>query len=109
MEEFNIKDNKGNVFSAEKLLLEGQRAYNKKDYELALRYYNAIIEYYPDDKKNVAWAYYEIGYVYYIQEDYEDAKNYFTIVINNYPDQKDACALAGYILSKIQSDSDNNT
>ena len=34
--------------------------------------------------KDVAWAYYEIGFCYYYQNKYEEALEYFDIVINNF-------------------------
>ena len=34
--------------------------------------------------KDVAWAYYEIGFCYYYQKKYEEALKYFDIVLNNF-------------------------
>ncbi len=101
--EYNIKDENNNIYSAEKLLLLGQESYKAKDYETSIKYYQAIIDNYPDDDYNVAWAYYEIGFIYYVMEDYVKAKEKFNKVIIDYPKQEDQVNLSKYILEKIEA------
>ena len=100
--QISIKNNDGTIYSPQRLLLEGQTEVNEAQYEQALQYYQAVIDNFPDDKENLAWAYYEIGYVYYLMEDYLNAKINFKIVIKDYKKQKDAYYLAQFMLSKIE-------
>lgn len=113
--EFSVKDSNNNIYSAEKLLIEGDKAYNNNNYEIALKYYEAVLKYYPDDVTNSAWATYQIGYVYYKMEKYEEAKKYFNIVIEKYSNVKDCVSLSNMMLSRIEvlmkedSSKDNNS
>ncbi|WP_295155251.1 tetratricopeptide repeat protein [uncultured Brachyspira sp.] len=65
-----------------------EKAYNEfgKNYKNAIAYYQYIIDNFDRDNyaKDVAWAYYEIGFCYYYQNKYEEALKYFNIVINNF-------------------------
>jgi len=51
--------------------------YSIYDYTGALVYYQAVIDYHQDKNEDVAWARYEIGYIYYIQKKYPKAREYF--------------------------------
>lgn len=60
--------------------------FNNKKYKKAISYYQYIIDNFDRENysKDVAWAYYEIGFCYYYQGKYKDALNYFNIVINDF-------------------------
>ncbi len=57
--------------------------FNKKNYKRAIAYYELIIERFDKNvfPKEVAWAYYEIGFTYYYQNKFEKAIPYFDIVL----------------------------
>ena len=60
--------------------------FNNKKYKRARAYYQYIIDNFDRENysKEVAWAYYEIGFCYYYQRKYKDALNYFNIVMNDF-------------------------
>ena len=60
--------------------------FGNKNYKNAIAYYQYIIDNFDRDSyvKDIAWAYYEIGFCYYYQNKYQDALKYFNIVINNF-------------------------
>ncbi len=60
--------------------------FNNKKYKKAIDYYQYIIDNFDRENysKEVAWAYYEIGFCYYYQGKYKDALNYFNAVINDF-------------------------
>ena len=60
--------------------------FSNKNYKKAIAYYQYIIDNFDRENyaKDVAWAYYEIGFCYYYQNKYKEALNYFDIVINNF-------------------------
>ena len=60
--------------------------FNNKDYKKAIKYYQVIIDRFDRTNyaKEVAWAYYEIGFCYYYMTKYEDAILYFDIVLNEF-------------------------
>ena len=60
--------------------------FNNKNYKKAIKYYQVIIERFDrvNYAKEVAWAYYEIGFCYYYMKKYEDAILYFDIVLNEF-------------------------
>ncbi|MCX7882729.1 MAG: tetratricopeptide repeat protein [Brevinematales bacterium] len=59
------------------LMDKAAERYSTYDYKGALTYYQAVIDYHPQRYEEVAWARYEIGYIYYIQKKYDKAKEYF--------------------------------
>ena len=61
--------------------------FNNKKYKRARDYYQYIIDNFDRENysKEVAWAYYEIGFCYYYQRKYKDALNYFNTVMNDFP------------------------
>lgn len=66
-----------------------EKAYSEfgnKNYKGAIAYYQYIIDNFDRDNytKDIAWAYYEIGFCYYYQKKYNEALKYFDIVINNF-------------------------
>ena len=60
--------------------------FNNKKYKKARDYYQYIIDNFDRENytKEVAWAYYEIGFCYYYQKKYKDALNYFNTVMNDF-------------------------
>lgn len=85
----------------EKLALE---EYDNDRYENAIDVYSAIIENYPNNPKALAWAYYEIGYCYWLLKDYESAEVNFRKVLNEFQEPA-AKTLAGQMLEKIEAES----
>ncbi|MEK6796047.1 MAG: tetratricopeptide repeat protein [Spirochaetota bacterium] len=59
--------------------------FNNKEYGVAIGYYQAIIDNFKKDQfeKEIAWAYYEIGFCYYTMGDNEKALKYLSIVLND--------------------------
>ena len=62
------------------------KEFNNKNYKKAIKYYQVIIDRFDraNYSKEVAWAYYEIGFCYYYMTKYEDAILYFDIVLNEF-------------------------
>ena len=60
--------------------------FNNKKYKKARDYYQYIIDNFDRENysKEVAWAYYEIGFCYYYQKKYKEALNYFNAVMNDF-------------------------
>lgn len=96
-----INDKDGNLYSPEKLLLEGQLAFDNQSYEIAIKYFMTILEKYPNDKEFTSWACYEIGFVYYTMKKYDLAIQWFNKVIDQYNGSSAAVKLANYMLQKI--------
>ncbi|MFN4216837.1 MAG: tetratricopeptide repeat protein [Brevinematales bacterium] len=75
--------------------------YSRYDYRGALSYYQAIIEYHPDNYEDVAWARYEIAYIYYIQKQYDKAKEYFEAALSTPKAPHGVIILSEMMLKKI--------
>lgn len=60
--------------------------FNNKKYKRAIKYYQYIIDNFDRENysKDMAWAYYEIGFCYYYQKKYKKALEYFNIVMNDF-------------------------
>ena len=60
--------------------------FNEKRYNNAIAYYQYILDNYDRNifPKDVAWAYYEIGFCYYYQSKYKEALSYFDIVMKEF-------------------------
>lgn len=60
--------------------------FNNKKYKKAIAYYQYIIDNFDRENysKDVAWAYYEIGFCYYYQRKYKLALDYFNTVVNDF-------------------------
>ena len=66
-----------------------ERAYEEfgnKNYKTAIEYYQLIIDRFDAKgyQKEVAWAYYEIGFCYYYQGKFKEAIDYFNMVLNDF-------------------------
>jgi outer membrane protein assembly factor BamD (BamD/ComL family) len=91
--------------SPEKLVQLAQEESDNNRYSAAERYYNAILERFPDDKTAVCGARYEIAFIHYKQKNYSLAEEEFDAVINSY-DEPDGDLLPQkyFILSNIVLD-----
>ncbi len=60
--------------------------FNRGQYANAIAAYQVIIDRFDSAtyEKDVAWAYYEIGFCYYYNKKYEDAIGYFDIVLQDF-------------------------
>ena len=60
--------------------------FNNKKYKKSIKYYQYIIDNFDRENysKDVAWAYYEIGFCYYYQKKYKKALEYFNIVMRDF-------------------------
>ncbi len=78
------------VFDDEELAViianKANEYFNKGDYKNAIAAYQVIIDRFDSDlyEKDVAWAYYEIGFCYYYDKKYEDAIGYFDVVLQDF-------------------------
>ena len=61
-----------------------QEAYDNKNYELALEYYNTFIEEYPEEKAKKIEARYEIAFIHYKLDHYQKAKELFQGILDTY-------------------------
>ncbi len=70
--------------TAQQLIQQGQTAFESSDYKLALRYYNAVLERFPDDRAVCVESKYEIGHLYMKQKKYAMAKPIFQELLDLY-------------------------
>lgn len=65
---------------------KAQDYFSNKEYTAAISYYQAIIDNYKKDQfeKEIAWAYYEIGFCYFTMGNNDLANKYFNTVINDF-------------------------
>ncbi|UCB47071.1 MAG: tetratricopeptide repeat protein [Spirochaetota bacterium] len=80
-----------------------QAEYDEDRYENAIEVYRSIIENYPDNQKALAWAYYEIGFCYFVLKDYDNAMVNFRKVLNEFQEPA-AKKLAGQIIAEIEQE-----
>ena len=73
-----------NDLTAQQLIQQGQTAFEHSDYKLSLRYYNAVLERFPDDRAVCTESKYEIGHLYMKQKKYEAAKPIFQELLDLY-------------------------
>ncbi|MDR1256726.1 MAG: hypothetical protein LBJ86_03170 [Spirochaetaceae bacterium] len=88
--------------SPEKLVQLAQEESDRNRYNESTRYYDAILERFPDDIAAVCGAQYEIAFIHYKQKRYTEAAEQFTALIDRYsaPDG-DLLPQKYYILSNI--------
>jgi outer membrane protein assembly factor BamD (BamD/ComL family) len=72
--------------TAEELIQRAQEASDRNRYSLSLRYYEAILERFPNDLGNVCAAEYEIAFIHYKEKKYPEAKDEFTALLARYED-----------------------
>jgi len=79
--QFNVKpDAELQKMSSRKILNLAAANYVNYQYDAAIHYYKKLVEFFPDDLENVAWAKYEIGFIYYKKGQYKKADKYFNEV-----------------------------
>jgi tetratricopeptide (TPR) repeat protein len=61
-----------------------QEASDRERYDTALRYYQAFIQRYPEDRGAIAEAEYEIAFIAYKQERYSEAQERFEALLADY-------------------------
>ena len=80
-----------------------QAEYDEDRYENAIEVYRAIVENYPENQKALAWAYYEIGFCYFVLKDYDNAEVNFRKILNEFQEPA-AKKLAGQTIVKIEQE-----
>jgi tetratricopeptide (TPR) repeat protein len=80
-----------------------QAEYDEGRYENTIEVYRAIIENYPENQRALAWAYYEIGFCYFVLKDYDNAELNFRKVLNEFQEPA-AKKLAEQIIAKIEQE-----
>ncbi|MBN1898453.1 MAG: tetratricopeptide repeat protein [Spirochaetes bacterium] len=88
--------------SARDILEYGRALFNQEEYARAIEEYRYLISHFPDNKKECAWAQYELAYAYYYMDDYETAINEFKKVETFYPEQSGPIILSKNMITKIQ-------
>jgi outer membrane protein assembly factor BamD (BamD/ComL family) len=93
--------------SPAELIQRGQEASDQDRYGLAIQYYQAVIERFPNDIDNICAAEYEIAFIHYKQKKYESAKAELNALRDRYNDldaetfPQQFKILAGIVLTKI--------
>ncbi|MDR0707741.1 MAG: tetratricopeptide repeat protein [Treponema sp.] len=78
----------------DKLIQLGQEASDKNKYDLAIQYYQAVIDRFPTQIDSVCGAEYEIAFIYYKQKRYDAARQGLNALLARY-DEPDAELLPG--------------
>ncbi len=86
---------------ARDVLEYGRALFNAEYYEKAIIEYRKVIKHFPNDKKECAWAQYELAYSYYYMEDYEEALDEFKKVNELFPNQRGPVILARKMITQI--------
>ncbi|MDR2447376.1 MAG: tetratricopeptide repeat protein [Treponema sp.] len=89
----------------DKLIQLGQEASDKNKYDLAIQYYQAVIDRFPTQIDSVCGAEYEIAFIHYKQKKYDVARQRLNALLARY-DEPDAELLPGEykILANIALD-----
>lgn len=87
------------------LMDKAAERYSVYDYQGALTYYQAVIDYYPSRYEEVAWARYEIGYIYYVQKKYDKAREFFELASSTPQAPNSVIILSEMMLKKLPSKS----
>jgi outer membrane protein assembly factor BamD (BamD/ComL family) len=76
--------------TAEELIQRGQEASDRNRYNVALQYYQALLDRNPASIDMVCAAEYEIAFIHYKQNKYTEAKGEFNALLGRYntPDQE---------------------
>jgi outer membrane protein assembly factor BamD (BamD/ComL family) len=80
--------------SPDKLIQLGQEASDKNKYDLAIQYYQAVIDKFPTQIDSVCGAEYEIAFIHYKQRKYDVARQELNALLARY-DEPDAELLPG--------------
>ncbi|URA09393.1 tetratricopeptide repeat protein [Thermospira aquatica] len=87
------------------LMDKAAERYSVYDYKNALMYYQAVLDNYPESYEDVAWARYEMGYIYYIQKKYNKSKEYFEAAAASKNAPHAVIILSEMMLSKLPTQS----
>jgi outer membrane protein assembly factor BamD (BamD/ComL family) len=84
------------------LVQKAQEESDNNRYDSAIRFYQAILERFPDDRAAVCGARYEIAFIHYKQKKYGEAEQEFNYLLGFYDDSDgDLLPQKYYILSNI--------
>jgi outer membrane protein assembly factor BamD (BamD/ComL family) len=82
------------------LVQRAQEESDNNNYDKAARFYNVILERFPDDREAVSGALYEIAFIHYKQKKYDEAEQEFNALLERYNDPDgDLLPQKYYILS----------
>ncbi|MEM5947581.1 tetratricopeptide repeat protein [Spirochaetia bacterium 38H-sp] len=84
-----------NISQAE-LIQRAQEAFDNSDYELAIYYYQTLLDRYGNDMEARATSEYEIAHIYFLQGNYKKAEELFNKIISYY-DGEQAASLPAWI------------
>ncbi|MDR1786889.1 MAG: tetratricopeptide repeat protein [Treponema sp.] len=70
--------------SPAELVQRGQEASDRGRYKAAVRYYEAILERFPNDTDSLCAAEYEIAFIHYKQKKFDEARREFNALLNRY-------------------------
>jgi outer membrane protein assembly factor BamD (BamD/ComL family) len=87
---------------ARDILEYGRALYNKGEYKSAINQFRYVISKFSENKKECAWAQYELAYTYYVMKDYKIALNEFKKVEMLYPEESGAIILAKKMINEIE-------
>lgn len=87
--------------NARDVLEYGRALFNAEYYDEAIEEYKKVIAYFPDNKKECAWAQYELAYSYYYMEEYEPALKEFKKINMLYPEERGPVILARKMITRI--------
>ncbi len=88
--------------TARDVLEYGRALFNQEEYKKAIQEYRYVIAHYPKNKKECAWAQYELAYSYYCMKEYDKALQEFKKVEMLYPEQSGPVILAKKMITKLQ-------
>jgi outer membrane protein assembly factor BamD (BamD/ComL family) len=76
--------------SAAELVQRGQEASDRNRYNIALQYYETVLERFPYSAEYVCTAEYEIAFIFYKQKKYDLSKMWFNALLERYnsPDEE---------------------
>ena len=86
--------------SAEEMFQRAQDAGDRGNYSLGMTYYSLVQEKYPDDKAHVAWASYEIAFLYHKMGKNETALSLINQLLDQYGKEGDALPPAPLLLAQ---------
>ena len=86
--------------SAEEMFQRAQDAVDRGNYSLGMTYYSLVQEKYPDDKAHVAWASYEIAFLYHKMGKNETALSLINQLLDRYGKEGDALPPAPLLLAQ---------
>ncbi len=81
-----LPDQELRLKSADEIIKLGGDRYVNYDNKGAMKYYEKILQWYTNDREAIAWANYEIGFIYYQEGNEKKALEYFeTVLVSDSP------------------------